>query len=194
MSSAKEPGTPACLIDAAIEVLAREGARGLTFRAVDAQAAVPNGTASNYFSNRDDLLTQAGGRIYERLIPEDLEGMIDPVNGTDRERLVTLMLDVVERVTSFGTGFLALMELRLEATRRPDLRAVLTVRIREDFDLNVANHLASGVPGDAMTVRLLYLSLNWLALDRLTLPNLFGEEDIRTIVEAAVDRALPRES
>lgn len=74
MSSAKEPGTPACLIDAAIEVLAREGARGLTFRAVDAQAAVPNGTASNYFSNRDDLLTQAGGRIYERLIPEDLEG------------------------------------------------------------------------------------------------------------------------
>lgn len=120
--------------------------------------------------------------------------MIDPVNGTDRERLVTLMLDVVERVTSFGTGFLALMELRLEATRRPDLRAVLTVRIREDFDLNVANHLASGVPGDAMTVRLLYLSLNWLALDRLTLPDLFGEEDIRTIVEAAVDRALPRES
>ncbi|SLC42894.1 Uncharacterised protein [Mycobacteroides abscessus subsp. abscessus] len=45
-----------------------------------------------------------------------------------------------------------------------------------------------------MTVRLLYLSLNWLVLDRLTLPNLFGEEDIRTIVEAAVDRALPRES
>lgn len=190
----KNPERRLALIDAAIEVLAREGARGLTFRAVDAQAAVPNGTASNYFSNRDDLLTQAGGRIYELLIPEDLEGMIDPVNGTDRERLVTLMLDVVERVTSFGTGFLALMELRLEATRRPDLRAVLTVRIREDFDLNVANHLASGVPGDAMTVRLLYLSLNWLALDRLTLPNLFGEEDIRTIVEAAVDRALPRES
>eukprot|EP01133_Synstelium_polycarpum_P022444 gene22444-26921_t len=138
----KNPERRLALIDAAIEVLAREGARGLTFRAVDAQAAVPNGTASNYFSNRDDLLTQAGGRIYERLIPEDLEGMIDPVNGTDRERLVTLMLDVVERVTSFGTGFLALMELRLEATRRPDLRAVLTVRIREDFDLNVANHLA----------------------------------------------------
>ncbi|MBJ7480657.1 TetR/AcrR family transcriptional regulator [Rhodococcus erythropolis] len=190
----KNPERRLALIDAAIEVLAREGARGLTFRAVDTQAAVPNGTASNYFSNRDDLLTQAGGRIYERLIPDDLAGMIDPVNGTDRERLVTLMLDVVERVTSFGTGFLALMELRLEATRRPDLRAVLTVRIREDFDLNVANHLASGVPGDAMTVRLLYLSLNWLVLDRLTLPNLFGEEDIRTIVEAAVDRALPRES
>lgn len=49
----------AALVDAAIEVLAREGARGLTFRAVDAEARVPNGTASNYFANRDDLLTQA---------------------------------------------------------------------------------------------------------------------------------------
>ena len=35
----------ATLVDAAIEVLAREGARGLTFRAVDAEAAVPAGTA-----------------------------------------------------------------------------------------------------------------------------------------------------
>ncbi|MBF6246867.1 TetR family transcriptional regulator, partial [Nocardia elegans] len=31
------------LIDAAIEVLARDGARGLTFRAVDKEAGVPTG-------------------------------------------------------------------------------------------------------------------------------------------------------
>ncbi|MCJ0904845.1 TetR/AcrR family transcriptional regulator [Rhodococcus sp. ARC_M6] len=189
----KNPGRRLALIDAAIEVLAREGARGLTFRAVDAQAAVPNGTASNYFSSRNDLFTQVGGRIYERLLPDNIDAMIDPANGTDRERLVTLMLDVVERVTSFGTGFLALMELRLEATRRPDLRLVLTERIREDFEQNVANHLASGVPGDATTVRLLYMSLNWLVVDRLTLPDLFGDEDLRVVVEMAVDRALPRD-
>lgn len=53
----------AALLDAAIEVLAREGARGLTFRAVDAEAGVPAGTASNYFANRDDLLTRVGPRV-----------------------------------------------------------------------------------------------------------------------------------
>ncbi|AQA20766.1 putative transcriptional regulator, TetR family protein [Rhodococcus sp. MTM3W5.2] len=57
------------MVDAAIEVLAELGARGLTFRAVDSRAGVPPGTASNYFANRDDLLAQAGGRFYERLTP-----------------------------------------------------------------------------------------------------------------------------
>ena len=42
----QNPARRAALVDAAIEVLAREGARGLTFRAVDVEAAVPNGTAS----------------------------------------------------------------------------------------------------------------------------------------------------
>ena len=59
------------LVDAAIEVLAREGARGLTFRAVDAEAGVPTGTASNYFADRDDLLMQAGRRVYDRLRPDE---------------------------------------------------------------------------------------------------------------------------
>lgn len=183
----RNPERRAALVDASIEVLAREGARGLTFRAVDAQAEVPPGTASNYFASRDDLLTQAGGRIYERLMPDDtsIEGP------RDRERLVELMRDVVARITAFHTGFLALLELRLEATRRPDLRAVLTERIRADLDFNLANHQEGGMPGDATTVKLLYMSLNWLIVDRLTLPDLFTEEETDALVAAAVERALP---
>jgi DNA-binding transcriptional regulator YbjK len=42
----------AALVEAAIEVLARDGARGLT------EAGVPGGTASNYFASRDELLHQ----------------------------------------------------------------------------------------------------------------------------------------
>lgn len=40
------------LVDAAVVVLATQGARGLTYRAIDAEANVPKGTASNYFSSR----------------------------------------------------------------------------------------------------------------------------------------------
>jgi hypothetical protein len=91
-------------------------------------------------------------------------------------------------VAAFPTGFLALLELRLEAARRPELREVLTKRIRADLDFNVENHLKTGLPGDAMTVKLLWLALNWLIVERLTLPGLLGPEERRDLVDALVER------
>ncbi|MET9667727.1 TetR family transcriptional regulator [Streptomyces sp. NPDC006475] len=181
----------AALVDAAIEVLARDGARGLTFRAVDAEADVPKGTASNYFSNRDDLLNQAGGRIYERMRPDDatMEAML--TGPTTRARTAELVREVVERVAAFRTGYLALLELRLEATRRPELRAVLTARVSEDVDANVQHHLASGLPGDADAVRMIYLATNWLVVERLTLPDVFPEKQAGDLITQLVERLLP---
>ncbi|MFJ7232412.1 TetR/AcrR family transcriptional regulator [Streptomyces tendae] len=178
----------AALVDAAIEVLAAQGARGLTFRAVDTEAAVPPGTASNYFANRDDLLTQAGARVYERLHPGEAALAHQHTVPRDRDTYVRLMRELVDRVAGFRTGYLALLELRLEATRRPELRAVLTERVREDVAANVAHHEASGLPGDAMAVKLLMLALNWLIVERLTLPDVFTEEERDQLVTAAVDR------
>ncbi|MEJ8635653.1 TetR/AcrR family transcriptional regulator [Streptomyces sp. MS2.AVA.5] len=181
----------AALVDAAIEVLARDGARGLTFRAVDAEADVPKGTASNYFSNRDDLLNQAGGRIYERMRPDDatMEAML--TGPTTRARTAELVREVVERVAAFRTGYLALLELRLEATRRPELRAVLTARVGEDVDANVQHHLASGLPGDSDAVRMIYLATNWLVVERLTLPDVFPEKQAGDLITQLVERLLP---
>ncbi|TLG17745.1 TetR/AcrR family transcriptional regulator [Nocardia cyriacigeorgica] len=177
------------LLDAAIEVLAREGARGLTFRAVDKEAGVPAGTASNYFANRDDLMTQTGSRFYERLEPS--AAMMAKLGGPKTKETITeLMTDVVDRLETFRTGYLALLELRLEATRRPELREVLTERVRADIEYNVRNHIDSGMPGDEDTVLLLYLALNWLIVDRLTLPGIFTEEQSRHLIETAVARAI----
>jgi DNA-binding transcriptional regulator YbjK len=184
------PERRAALLDGAIDVLAREGARGLTFRAVDAAAEVPPGTTSNYFRNRDDLLTQAGGRIYERLQPDEATIALSLSGPRDAGRVQELIQEVVDRVSSYRTGYLALLELRLEATRRPDLRAVLTERIRADVDANVKYHLESGLPGDATTVKLLYLAMNWLIVERLTLPDVFGEDEIHDLILAAVDRTI----
>ncbi|GAA2736515.1 TetR/AcrR family transcriptional regulator [Streptomyces nogalater] len=183
----------AALVDAAIEVLAREGARGLTFRAVDVEAAVPVGTASNYFADRDDLLTQAGARVYERLQPDEATLARQRAAGRDRETYAELMRELVGRVSSFRTGYLALLELRLEATRRPGLRAVLTERVRADIEANVAYHEASGLPGDAMAVKLLMLALNWLIVEQLTLPDVFTEAERERLVAAAVERIVTDE-
>ncbi|MFG2894765.1 TetR/AcrR family transcriptional regulator [Streptomyces sp. NPDC048248] len=176
------------LVDAAIEVLAREGARGLTFRAVDAEAAVPAGTASNYFANRDHLLTQAGVRVYERLQPDEATIARQRASTPDRETYAALMRELVGRISAFRAGYLALLELRLEATRRPALRALLTERVRADIEANVAHHEESGLPGDATAVRLLYLALNWIIVEQLTLPDVFSDDEREQLVTAAVER------
>ncbi|SUA42351.1 HTH-type transcriptional repressor KstR [Nocardia africana] len=178
------------LLDASIEVLAREGARGLTFRAVDQEAGVPAGTASNYFPNRDALLVQVGHRYYERLIPSE-EAMAKSRGPQTRESMTELMTEVVDRVFHFRTGYLAILELRLEATRRPELQALLTERVRADLDFNISNFRDSELPGDEDAVVLLYLALNWLILERLTLPGIFDEQRAAELVRTIVNRAIP---
>lgn len=187
------PRRRTALVDAAIEVLAREGARGLTFRAVDSEAGVPAGTASNYFTSRDDLLTQAGGRIRVRMTPDPAEVARALGSAPPRRELVAeLMRWLVRRMAEERTGYLAMLELRLEATRRPALRSELTRTVRADLDENVRVHLDAGLPGDAETVLVLYLAMTGLLLEQLTLPGMLSDGEVDELVETVVDRVLPR--
>ncbi|GGO45901.1 TetR family transcriptional regulator [Streptomyces daqingensis] len=187
------PRRRTALVDAAIEVLAREGARGLTFRAVDSEAGVPAGTASNYFTSRDDLLTQAGGRIRVRMTPDPAEVARALGSAPPRRELVAeLMRWLVRRMAEERTGYLAMLELRLEATRRPALRSELTRTVRADLDENVRVHLDAGLPGDADTVLVLYLAMTGLLLEQLTLPGMLSDGEVDELVETVVDRVLPR--
>ena len=181
----------AALVDATIEVLAREGARGLTFRAVDAAAGVPVGTASNYFANRDDLLTQAGQRIHLRLGPGADE--IEEIMRAPRDRaLVTrLMHDIVRRLSDGRVNYLALLELRLEATRRPELQATLTETLKANLAENIGFHLDAGLPGDRDTVLLLYLAMTGLVVEHLTLPEVLAPFPLDALIETLVDRVTP---
>ncbi|WP_406863068.1 TetR family transcriptional regulator [Streptomyces sp. HUAS MG47] len=188
---ARNPARRAALLDAAIEVLADEGARGLTFRAVDARAAVPTGTASNYFTDRDQLLSQVAERIFVRLTPE--AGSVDTAMAPEpsRELVVELMQWMARRLTAQRSCYLGLFELRLEATRRPDLRARLTEVLKSDLDANIRLHLTAHMPGDADTVRLLYFALTGLLMDHLTVPGMHDERALDSIIEMVVRRVVP---
>jgi DNA-binding transcriptional regulator YbjK len=170
----RNPERRTALIDAGVEVLAREGARGLTFRAVDAEARVPVGTASNYFTGRDDLLRQIDARLHERLAP-DPEVMNALLAGPrDRSLVTAFMHDLMARATGDRTGYLALLEMRLEATRRPELRASYTESVRGDLDYGMRFHREAGLPGGDETVAVLYLAMLGLILEHLTLPGVLG--------------------
>ncbi|MFJ4169266.1 TetR/AcrR family transcriptional regulator [Paenarthrobacter sp. NPDC089714] len=65
------------LADAALAVVAAKGLKGLTHRAVDAEAGAAVGTTSNYFRNREALVTAALDRVEEldsRLLRQQARG------------------------------------------------------------------------------------------------------------------------
>ncbi|QXV58857.1 TetR/AcrR family transcriptional regulator [Amycolatopsis sp. TNS106] len=183
----QNPERRTALTDAAITVLAREGARGLTYRAVDVEADVPPGTTSNYFRNRDQLLGEVGVRVHERLsAPADVMA-----ESPSHDRVGVLLGELMGRLTAHREPYLALLELRLEATRRPDLSAELTKTIREGIDMSVDWHIAAGMPGGRPEVLLMYLALTGLTVERLTLPEVLADVTDKEIIRIIVDRVLP---
>ncbi|QLE75521.1 TetR family transcriptional regulator [Streptomyces rectiverticillatus] len=187
----QNPERRAALVDAAIEVLACQGSRGLTFRAVDTEAAVPNGTASNYFTNRDDLLNQVARRTRERLSPDAsaLAGTMEAP--PSRDLVVRLLHDLVRRMREDRSSYLAMMELRLEGTRRPELQAMLTEVFSTNVQEGIHFHLGAGLPGDRTTVLLLYLAMSGIIVDDLTVPDVLAPFPLDDLIADLVDRTLP---
>lgn len=191
---AQNPERRTALVDAAIEVLASDGARGLTFRAVDGRAGVPAGTASNYFASRNALLAQAAERIHVRLRPDEatiaelVRARPEPSPDVLRRELTAMY----HRLAAEQTEYLALLELRLEAIRRPEVRASLTATIRGNLERDMASHRDSGLPGDDTAVVLFYLALSWLIVENLTLPGVLDGYDADRLIAALTDLVAAR--
>jgi len=115
------------IADAAIATLARGGMRGLTHRAVDRAAGLPEGSASYYFRTRQALLQAT----VERLADLDTTDMLDStvlaaLPGPDLDTFGDAAARIVESwLTTGRERQLARYELALEATRRPELRQAL---------------------------------------------------------------------
>ncbi|MCR6487680.1 TetR/AcrR family transcriptional regulator [Amycolatopsis sp. OK19-0408] len=99
--------------DAAIEVIAASGLRGLTHRAVDRSAGLPLGSTSYYARTRAALVSLTFARILEL-------DQVSPRPGGLAESIAGYVADALG---PGRTRMLARYELALEATRRPELRA-----------------------------------------------------------------------
>lgn len=180
------------LADAGISVLAREGARGLTHRAIDDEADVPKGTTSNYFRSRDALVAGLFERIGQRLAPtpEDLALRAD--QPPSRALFAEYLRDIVRRLTSEPDVTRALFELRLDSSRRPDLAAVLAPWLRAGFDADVAFNESMGLPGGRREVALFHYAIDGLLFDQLTTP-IDPEIPVGEVVDALVAGLLPED-
>lgn len=162
------------LADAAVTVLAQSGSRGLTFRAVDQAARVTPGTTSNFFASRDAIIEAALDRAWQRLDadPAIIAGILGSAASTEGSpNLATyaaLIRDIVRRHLVDPDAARALLELRLEATRRPDVADVITTRLREGLQADAAFVRDEGLPGSTADVTLLRYAIDGLLLNLLT--------------------------
>ncbi|WP_305093090.1 TetR/AcrR family transcriptional regulator [Prescottella sp. R16] len=178
------------LADAGLTVLADQGARGLTHRAVDREAGVPVGTTSNYFRSRDALVAGLVARIGERLTPDETVLAALSTREPGRELFADYMRDIVRRLTVNRDVTLALFELRLESARNPDIAAMMSDWGRTGFEADVAFNTAAGLPGGAREIALFHYAVDGLLLDRLTTP-LMPDTSTDEIVDALVAGLLP---
>ena len=117
------PSRSDLVADTALALLAERGMRGLTHRAVDEAAALPQGSTSNLARTRQALLELAVRRLADREARVlALHEMPDPAAGTGS--LADALALAAHRALANNRALtLARYELALEATRRPELRA-----------------------------------------------------------------------
>ena len=131
------------MADAALTVLAEQGARGLTHRAVDEAAGLPQGSTSNVFRSRAALLEGALERHSSLDItaadPGTEDGSLPEIS---REQAVELIVAGVEGVLGRLPHTVARFELLLESTRREELHEPVAA-VRGRFAVGTGHLLAA---------------------------------------------------
>ncbi|MFI9007642.1 TetR/AcrR family transcriptional regulator [Actinosynnema sp. NPDC053489] len=159
------------LCDCAIAVLAAEGGRGLTHRAVDRAAGVPEGTTKNYFPTRDALLGAAAARMtasHAAAVRRLRETTPEAITPAEVARLYPALLR--RAVVDDPTQLLAMAELYLEAVRRPGVRAALGRMAVSNARAGAGLHAAAGLPSTTRDAALLDAYYLGVAVSLLALP------------------------
>ncbi|MCW2791992.1 MAG: regulatory protein TetR [Nocardioides sp.] len=114
------------LLDAALHVVADEGLRGLTHRAVDRRAGLPEGSCSAYLRTRRAL--QAALTEYVAgTLAADVAGLAVDLQGCEEseDRAVDLTMRLFLRWLGERELLIAKLELSMEASRDPELAGLL---------------------------------------------------------------------
>ena len=158
------------ILSAATTVLAQQGNRGLTHRAVDRQAGLPEGSSSAYFRTRDALIGALGDFVADRLAVDvqALGSRLASCPG-DHERAVSEVSRLFSRWLDQPDLLAARLELSVAATRDPGL-AERFAMWRADLVGMVREVLARSGKDDGASAETLVAALDGVLLASLLLP------------------------
>ncbi|WP_020671347.1 TetR/AcrR family transcriptional regulator [Amycolatopsis nigrescens] len=172
--------------DAAIEVIASDGLRGLTHRAVDTAAGLPAGSTSSCFRTRLELLAGVLDRMVE--LEEVVLARMPPTSWRAEDVVNALTDLLVYCLGPARSRTLARLELYLDAARRAELLPELEAANRRFQDFTAAGLRAAGVPEPEEAARVLLIQLDGVLYDALARPFLGGDQRdrLRRAVETMV--------
>lgn len=158
------------MLEAVLRVVAREGIRGVTHRAVAAEAGTSLRATTYYFASKDDLLAQAlAAYVDERLARVEQTGTTLTAGLRTPDDAAELLADFV--ADELGAGHARLVaeyELALEATRSPTLAAEYR-RFRDALLTRLAELLeAAGSAEAEVDAQLILAAVRGIELDALT--------------------------
>lgn len=138
------------LLGAALHVVADEGLRGLTHRAVDRRAGLPEGSCSAYFRTRRALQTALTEYVVAALAA-DVAALAEELRGCsgDSDRAVELTTGLFARWLDERELLRAKLELSLEGPRDPELAALLAASRAQLVDVVAGIMAADRAHGDA---------------------------------------------
>ena len=158
------------ILAAATTVLARQGNRGLTHRAVDREAGLPEGSSSAYFRTRDALIGALGDFVADRMAADvqALGARLASCPG-DHERAVSEVSRLFSRWLDQPDVLAARLELSVAATRDPGLAERFTLW-RADLVGMVREVMTRGGKDDGASAETLVAALDGVLLASLLLP------------------------
>ena len=161
------------ITDAAIEVVARDGLHGLSHREVDKHAGLPRGTTSNYFRSREALVAATIQRIVDLHF-----ALIDELRtryAQSGASVIDLLADVVdEALARFGGRYVAMFELALESTRKPELRVEFDRIADEAMKLTYDAHRDNSTEPSQRDIEVLNAFYNGVLFTSLVMPQTMG--------------------
>ncbi|WP_166970968.1 TetR/AcrR family transcriptional regulator [Brevibacterium atlanticum] len=125
--------------DSAIAVVAEQGVRGLTHRAVDALAELPVGSTSNVYRTRDALITGIMERIGE-LNSQQLERLPEQMRAQGADPTEVAVEFCMNWLTTDRNRFYTMMMLSLDPALPPEAVVAKEKNLRSihDFIMRIA--------------------------------------------------------
>jgi DNA-binding transcriptional regulator YbjK len=175
------------LLQAALHVVAEHGLRGLTHRAVDREAGLPEGSCSAYLRTRRALVTALTSYVATG-VTEDCEELARDLSACHLEDA-----QAIELVTSFfmrrldeRERLLARMELSLAAARDPELAAMLASNQQQLVELVGSILAARHKDHSGERAATMVASFDGILLGALPLPEASRRPFVRQSIEVLI--------
>jgi DNA-binding transcriptional regulator YbjK len=111
------------IVDAALRIIGRDGIQGVSMRAVAAEASVPLGTASYYFSDKDELIEAAFLRHTQRETARVVSAIANLGRDLTSTEVASRLADfVIQGLTEYREQLITEYQFLNESVRRENLR------------------------------------------------------------------------